>query len=66
MTTIRDDVIDLCRSVGLVVAGDQVFGPLDSIAELLDLILFPHEQECSEATKLYVLGRAIAELPSAD
>lgn len=61
MTTLREAVVDLCQAVGLEVHGDMVYGPLDSIAQLLDLTLFPDEQECSEATKLFPLAKAIAE-----
>lgn len=60
MTTLRDEVVALCRDVGLEVHGDQVYGPLDSIAILLDLLLFENEQECSEALKLSALASSIA------
>lgn len=61
MTTLRGEVVALCQSIGLEVHGDMVYGPLDAIAILLDLTLFPDEQECSVATKLYPLANAIAK-----
>lgn len=60
--TLRDNVVELCQSVGLEVHGDQVYGPLDSIAILLDLLLCTDDQECSTETRLYPLARAIAEM----
>ncbi|MES2320149.1 MAG: hypothetical protein V4631_21950 [Pseudomonadota bacterium] len=44
--TLRDEVVALCHAVGLGVHGDMVSGPLDSIAILLDLLLFEDQQEC--------------------
>ena len=61
MTTIRSAVVNLCEAVGLEVHGDMVYGTLDSIAILLELVLYPDQQECSTETKLYPLARAIAE-----
>lgn len=63
MTTLRAQVVALCEAVGLEVHGNQVYGPLDSIAILLDLVLFEDQQECSTSTKLFPLARAIAENP---
>lgn len=58
--TLRQAVVELAQAVGLEIHGDRVYGPLDSIAILLDLVLFEDEQECSKSTKLYPLARAIA------
>lgn len=61
--TIRDDVVEMCRAIGLEVHGNNVYGTVDSIAILLDLLLCEDEQECSEELKLSVLARSIAETP---
>lgn len=58
------NVREMALAVGLhIIPGNPpfVYGPLDSIAILLDLLLFEDEQECSTSTKLYPLARAIAE-----
>ncbi len=66
----KQDVIDLCRAVGLTVvehsvfspaAPAQVFGPLDSIAILLDLLMFEDQQECSDELILSVLAKSITD-----
>lgn len=46
MTTLREEVVTLCQAVGLEIHGDRVYGPIDSIAILLDLLLFEDQQEC--------------------
>ena len=63
MNTIRSEVVNMCHAIGLEVHGDQVYGPLDSIAILLDLLLFEDLQECSEELKLSALAQSIAETP---
>ncbi len=66
MTTLRDEVVAMCHAIGLEVHGDQVYGPLDSIAILLDLLLYEDQQECSVSTRLYPMARAIAESPTCE
>lgn len=62
--TLRAEVVALCQDIGLEVHGDQVYGPLDSIAILLDLVLFEDEQECSEELRLSVLANSISKSPT--
>lgn len=64
MSTVRASVIELCQSVGLEVNGSgMVYGPVDSIAILVELLMYEDEQDCSESLVLSVLAKSIAESP---
>lgn len=63
MKTLRGELIELCRDVGLEVHGNMVYGTVDTIAVLVELLMYEDEQECSEALKLSVLAKSIAETP---